>query len=236
MPPSPPQENTTSFRAPQGSFLDLSLFLSFPLLGLIFVLIPLLPENCPILLRVLPQTLIPLGAVLLAARFCDRGIPFHEKLPLRPPHPFPWKYAASTFLFLYVLTFLLSTAAGRIAELAGHPLPPQTVVSELLNAGPGVFFPVILTSVLLAPLTEEVLFRHILFSRLSFCMNEGAAAVCSALLFAVLHASLLHGLSLFCMGLILQSVYRRTCSLAVPILLHSAFNLTTALFLFFMKQ
>lgn len=234
--PTPPQDNTPPFRVPQGHFLDLSFFLAFPLLGLTFALIPLLPADCPILLRVLPQTLLPLTVVLLAACFCDRHISFQEKLPLRPPHPLPWKYAASMFLFLYVLTFLLSTAAGRIAELAGHPLPPQTVVTELLKAGPDVFFPVILSSVLLAPLTEEILFRHILFSRLSCIMSEGAAAVCSALLFAILHASLLHGLSLFCMGLILQAVYRRTRSLAVPILLHSAFNLTTALFLFFMKQ
>ena len=234
--PTQIQGNTQGFRAPQGFYLDLSVCLAFPLLGLLFILIRLLPADTPLILRILPQTLIPLAAVVLSAYFCDRGIPFPQKIPLLLPHPFPWKYTVSAFLFLYVLTFLLSTAVGRAAEFAGYPLPPQTLVTELLKAGSGVFLPIVLTSVLLAPLTEEILFRHILFSWFSFRMSEGAAAVCSALLFALLHGTLLHGASLFCMGLILQAAFRNTRTLLVPVLLHSAFNFTSALFLFFLKQ
>lgn len=79
-------------------------------------------------------------------------------------------------------------------------------------------------AVIAAPLCEETVFRGYLYPAAKRFAGPGAAALCSALLFAAAHSNLAALLPLFVLGLILVWLYERTGSLWAPIAVHFCFN------------
>ncbi|KXU35782.1 hypothetical protein AXK11_05400 [Cephaloticoccus primus] len=84
-------------------------------------------------------------------------------------------------------------------------------------------------AVVLAPLTEELIFRAGLFRYLRTRAPRWVALALPALLFAALHANLASFAPLAVLGLIFALAYERSGTLAVPILAHALFNLNTIL-------
>ena len=76
-----------------------------------------------------------------------------------------------------------------------------------------------------APLTEEVLFRGILWPWARDAGHPVAGALITALVFALIHANLAALLPLWLLGLFWIWLYERTRCLAAPILSHAIFNL-----------
>ncbi len=85
------------------------------------------------------------------------------------------------------------------------------------------------TAVILAPLAEEVLFRGIALPALARRMGTFTAVVTVSALFAAIHFHVAGFPVLFTLGVALALAYLRTCSLLVPIALHTTFNLATVL-------
>ncbi len=83
----------------------------------------------------------------------------------------------------------------------------------------------LLATVILAPLTEEIVFRGLIYTRLKRGMPVLLAALLSALIFGIMHGTLLHMVFTVPMGLFLCLFYDRFGSLWVPIALHMGFNL-----------
>jgi len=75
------------------------------------------------------------------------------------------------------------------------------------------------------PLTEEILFRGLVFTRLSRGIGVYAGAVISAVIFGFAHGNLVWGIYAGILGLILASVYVYTRSLICPVMIHMSFNL-----------
>ena len=82
----------------------------------------------------------------------------------------------------------------------------------------------IITSVLLAPILEELIFRRVIFGSLIQTQNFWIAALISALVFAVIHRDLPHLLVYTVMGLIFSFLYYKTKRLLAPIIAHMAMN------------
>ncbi len=82
-----------------------------------------------------------------------------------------------------------------------------------------------LATVLFAPLSEEILFRGLIYSRMKQGMPALLAALLSALIFGVMHGTLLHLVYTVPMGLILCLFYEKYGSLWAAIALHMGFNL-----------
>lgn len=82
----------------------------------------------------------------------------------------------------------------------------------------------IISSIILAPVAEELLFRGIIFNKLNIKMNFVYAMIISSLLF-----SLFHGfgrlLTTFLCGLILCVIYLKTDNILIPIFIHISNNL-----------
>ena len=85
------------------------------------------------------------------------------------------------------------------------------------------------TAVILAPVAEEVLFRGIALPALARRMGTFTAVVIVSALFAAIHFHVAGFPVLFTLGVALAVAYLRTCSLLVPITLHTTFNLATVL-------
>jgi len=116
---------------------------------------------------------------------------------------------------------LLTIIASLLLRLVGIQPTPQTAEQAI-----GVIDPLVIgvTFVLVAPIAEEIFFRGIAFNAWEREYGARRALIGSALLFALVHASLVAFLPIFGLGLVLALVYRGTRNLAAPIALHATFN------------
>lgn len=87
------------------------------------------------------------------------------------------------------------------------------------------------SAVIVAPICEEVIFRGYLYGVAKRYCGPIAAALCTALIFAAAHASLVALLPLALFGLLLAWLYERTGSIWAPIAAHACFNAATVVHL-----
>ena len=80
-----------------------------------------------------------------------------------------------------------------------------------------------------APLSEELLFRGILFERLRVALPFFWAALGSAAFFGLVHGNWAQGIYAALMGLVLAWLYEKKKRLREPVLFHSMANLTSLL-------
>ncbi|MBR5871472.1 MAG: CPBP family intramembrane metalloprotease [Clostridia bacterium] len=80
-------------------------------------------------------------------------------------------------------------------------------------------------AVIAAPILEEIVFRGLIYTRLCRGMKRWIAAILSAVLFGMVHGTLLALVYTIPMGLLLCLFYEKYRSLWAPILLHMGFNL-----------
>ena len=94
---------------------------------------------------------------------------------------------------------------------------------ELFLTGDPLFMAA--ATVIAAPIVEEVVFRGLVYTRLCRGMKRGLAALLSAVIFGLVHGTLLHLVYTVPMGLLLCLFYDKYRSLWAPIVLHMSFNL-----------
>lgn len=82
----------------------------------------------------------------------------------------------------------------------------------------------VLSIVILAGVVEELLFRGVIYKRLSSMMSTKKAMVASAFMFGVFHGNLVQFLYAFALGLVLAYLYEKFKSLYAPMLLHMVAN------------
>ena len=125
---------------------------------------------------------------------------------------------------------LLGIAAAFFISCALILLPlPESLVEAYMESSQGLTsgsLPVIfLSTVIVAPIVEEVVFRGLVLSRLKKAMNVWVAVVISSLLFGLMHAQLLWVVYAFALGMLLAIVAERLNSIGASIILHMTFNL-----------
>lgn len=78
---------------------------------------------------------------------------------------------------------------------------------------------------LISPITEEIVFRGLVFNRMRRYYPTMVAIVMSGVLFGVYHGNLVQGVYGGCMGILLAYTYERMRSFLVPCLFHATANL-----------
>jgi membrane protease YdiL (CAAX protease family) len=130
------------------------------------------------------------------------------------------------------VTLLVLLPLATILDLED---PPQQDVADIAaGAGSiGARIAVLLILVVVAPVSEELLFRGVLLSRLARAMHPYSAIAVSAALFAGIHlidpdaAFVVPGL--FVIGLVLGYQALRTGRIGLPIMTHAGVNLLAAI-------
>ena len=136
-----------------------------------------------------------------------------------------------------VLTGLAATvgsygANAVLVAVTGSQEPvQQQLLQDALSGGTALLL-VIVIAVVVAPITEEVIFRGVLFRSLADRFGAATGVVASATIFAVIHIEVLRSqpvalVGLFVIGAVLAEAYRRTGNLFVPMLGHAVFNATS---------
>ncbi|MCR5503494.1 MAG: CPBP family intramembrane metalloprotease [Lachnospiraceae bacterium] len=126
------------------------------------------------------------------------------------------EYAVAGFssaLFLNMLFRIL-----RITELSGR-------FSETFETQRSVTFSLgILIYAFVSPVTEEILFRGIVYNRMRRLFPVRVAVIVTSLLFGVFHGNPVQGIYGALMGLLITYAYEKTRNFTVPVLIHIAAN------------
>jgi membrane protease YdiL (CAAX protease family) len=159
--------------------------------------------------------------------------------PISAPPPEPPGASAASFTgavklgaatFLAILPVLTLTSFGWTALLRAVGLPDEH--QDLIDIFAETQSPLLVSglaalAVVLAPLSEELLFRAGIFRFARDHAPRAAALLLSSILFASLHGNLASFLPLTLLGLGLALAYERAGSLVAPVVLHALFNLNT---------
>ncbi|WP_309380023.1 CPBP family intramembrane glutamic endopeptidase [Cerasicoccus frondis] len=87
-------------------------------------------------------------------------------------------------------------------------------------------------AVIVAPISEELLFRGFIYRYLKGRMPMVVAMVVSAGIFSLIHFNWLAAAPLFLLGMILCWAYEKNANILVPICLHAVFNANTIMIIF----
>lgn len=129
--------------------------------------------------------------------------------------------------------YLLPIVAGAAACIAGSNLITMSGLAEqstsyqeveqyLYSASVGVQ---LLVVGVLAPVTEELLFRGLVYKRFKSLSPVPLAMFWSALIFAMLHGNIVQGIYAFILGFMLCFCHYRYGTILAPILFHMSANL-----------
>jgi membrane protease YdiL (CAAX protease family) len=116
---------------------------------------------------------------------------------------------------------------GWLSEWTGAPARQEVVTVLTETSDPWLLALLCGMAVIVAPVTEEIVFRGYLYPVAKRFAGTWPAAVFSALVFAVIHQHALALLPLAVLGLLLVLVYEWTGSIWVPIATHLLFNAAT---------
>lgn len=141
---------------------------------------------------------------------------------------------ALTALIAIPFPIFLAIALTRVAfEQMGWNMEPQPIMKFLLDLkDPHLKWTLILMAVLVAPVTEELLFRGLLYPHLKAKLGRHALWITSAV-FAAFHLHLPSLLPLFVLAMGFNLLYEWRGNLAAPILMHAGFNAFSLTMLFF---
>jgi membrane protease YdiL (CAAX protease family) len=209
--------------------MAIGLALVFGTLGALDV-IPLQPED-PIVAPIL-YSLILGGVCLVVISRMKRPALQLGQIIGRWPQQLHW----GSFGLLIFSVFLFSLGAFQLSYLALSLFAPALVEATLQQsltlaadetAYPAFYSAITIGSVLVvAPVTEEFIFRGILLHRWGVKWGIRPALVLTSILFGVLHSNLV---GLFVFGLVMALLYLSTRSLLVSIVAHSANNAIASL-------
>lgn len=140
------------------------------------------------------------------------------------------KWMVPTFFIVWAV----AAGASYILDGVWPDLGPQAAVKILENShNPLVQVAMALTAAVVAPLSEEIIFRGMIFGVLKRYTDTSFAGLLSALLFAAIHLHVGYFLPLFALGLLFVAAYEATGCLLVSIFMHALFNGSQELLMLF---
>ena len=118
------------------------------------------------------------------------------------------------FPLLY-LGISIAVLLNMIIFLINPPQPIESSLSPLL---------ILLSSGIIGPIYEEILFRYLLYNRLKKEFNIKKSIIITTLIFAIIHLSPIKIIYAFILGLVLNLIYEKHKNIIAPILLHIGAN------------
>lgn len=135
-----------------------------------------------------------------------------------------------------ILSITVMWLGVLISTLVGPP-PPQEVEKMLtgMKQGKDILLPFITVSIL-APVSEELYFRGMVYPLMRSRFGVGAALVFSGLFFSSLHFDLFRLVPIWAGGIVLAYFYEKTGSLVTSIIAHSTWNTLMLLIMYLAAQ
>ena len=120
---------------------------------------------------------------------------------------------------------LVNAGVSEVMQDVWPDASPQDIVKTFETTGSmTVRVLMVGAAVVMAPLSEELLFRGFLYGVCKRYTDIPFAALINGLLFAIVHMHVGSFAPLFALGVVLVAVYEITGSLVVPMVMHALFN------------
>ena len=116
---------------------------------------------------------------------------------------------------LLCLGISLAILLNMIIFLIIPPQPTKSTLSPLL---------LLISSGIIGPIYEEILFRYLLYNRLNKKYNSKKAILVTTIIFAIIHLSAIKIIYAFILGLVINIAYEKNQHILAPILIHMAAN------------
>lgn len=140
------------------------------------------------------------------------------------------RHAFGTLLVALPVLTLLSLGWTELLRACGLPDEPQDLIARFAESkSVFVIGGMLLVACVMAPLSEELLFRAGLYRFIRQKIGRTPALLISSLCFGALHGNWAGFLPLAVLGMLLALVYEATGSIRVVIVAHGLFNLNTIL-------
>lgn len=137
--------------------------------------------------------------------------------------------AGSMAAFTVVLACCASLGLNALLTLTGFANSSQTY-QEVADRQYGVAFALGLVLYgIISPLTEEVVFRGVIYNRLRRLFNPTIGIIVSGLLFGAFHGNSVQAVYGACLGMLMAYLYERSGNFCIPILFHAVANLAVYL-------
>ncbi|XP_066399059.1 uncharacterized protein [Miscanthus floridulus] len=133
-------------------------------------------------------------------------------------------WVKETVLGFVVLMALVLTTSSLADKLVGSEDAYDPILKEILSDSPASALLCFFLYCVIAPLSEETIYRGFLLTALSSSMKRRDAVVISSLAFTVAHLSGKSSIQLFVVGCITGLAYCRTGTLAASFTIHSLYN------------
>jgi membrane protease YdiL (CAAX protease family) len=145
-----------------------------------------------------------------------------------------WRWALLVPLLWILSTPVIAGVKWVIDQARGTPesLPYAETFAALGPITPGLAIAIVVLAGIVVPISEEFLFRGLLYPWLRSRWGVLSAALVSAAVFALLHVQLAVMAPIFVLGVVLALLREYSGSLWAPILYHGIQNTVTTLALF----
>lgn len=141
-----------------------------------------------------------------------------------------YNYSLSDFGMKNIILVLIATyfVLGSISLISlvlnlNESYPGYSEIYDVISRGPLLLQ--IVSTVIMAPVLEEVLCRGIIYNRMREMSNFYVSALVSSLIWAVAHLNMVQGVTALLFGLFLAFLYEKFKMLWITILSHGLFNL-----------
>lgn len=121
----------------------------------------------------------------------------------------------------YLCMYMMDVVAGIFPQWMEKY---ETLLKTIGLTEDALTVPLLLYTVILGPICEELAFRGVTMGYAKRAMSFWAANIVQALLFAAMHMNLVQGSYTFFMGLLLGYLVNKSGSLLMGIIIHIAFN------------
>lgn len=141
-----------------------------------------------------------------------------------------WRAGGATFLIALPVLATVSILWQNLLLKLGLPVEQQELVEIFSQTdSAGLVIGMTLLATLVAPLSEESLFRAGIFRFLRTRVPRWVALLLPSILFGALHMNLATFVPLVALGIVFSVAYERTGNAAVSMIAHGLFNLNTVL-------
>ncbi len=215
-------------------YLNNGFIAGITLLFLFYMLIPLLlasnhslfakltsmPKAQMILLVCFPPPLLTLAVMWVIFKSSDRKKSLFEKFALNR-----WDIK-NLWICLAVCVFMLGVSAfttiqfKKVLDFLDFPTQQPAFLTLAMSCDPLAFVLLAIAAVIIAPISEEILFRRVIYGFVAARIGITGSIIFTSLLFAMIHDSFVQFPALFLLGIAFQLMYLHFHSLYAALLLH----------------
>lgn len=139
------------------------------------------------------------------------------------------KEIVKDIILAYIITDISDTAISYMAYMINMDIISEYLAFETEMKLTGILF-VILNGVIMAPVVEELIFRGCIFSALKKEYGFWSGAICSSIMWALAHSTLLQMMVAFFSGIVYSQLYEKHNKIWMPIVVHCMGNLIVFFF------